>query len=38
MDVRALTVIFNVWSWKMRKKIANLFWGVIMIEPVIYVD
>ena len=26
-DVRALTVIFHVRSWKRRKKIANFFWG-----------
>ena len=27
MDVRVLTVIFNVRSWKMRKKIAKIFFG-----------
>ena len=27
MDVRVLTVIFNVQNWKMRKKIAKIFFG-----------
>ena len=27
MDVRVLTVIFHVQSWKMRKKIAKIFFG-----------
>ena len=37
-DVRALTVIFHVRSWKMRKKIAKFFFLAIMTKPGTYID
>ena len=38
MDVRVLTVIFHVRSWKMRKKIANFFFLVTLNKPGTYID
>ena len=37
-DVRALTVIFHVQIWKMRKKIAIFFFFLIMKKPGSYID
>ena len=37
MDVRVLTVIFHVQSWKMRKKIAKKFLAT-MKKPGTYID
>ena len=37
MDVRVLTVIFHVQSWKMRKKIAKFFFGEYE-KPGTYID
>ena len=37
MDVRVLTVIFHVRSWKMRKKFANFFFGDYE-KPGTYID
>ena len=33
MDVRVLTVIFHVRSWKMRKKLAKFFFGRLWKNP-----
>ena len=38
MDMRMLTVIFNVWSWKMHKKFAKKYMCVAMIKPGTYVN
>ena len=38
MDVRVLTVIFLVRSWKMRKKIAKIFFLATMKKPGTYID
>ena len=38
MDVRVLTVIFHVRSWKMRKKIAKIFVLANMKKPGTYID
>ena len=38
MDVRVLTVIFHVQSWKMRKKIAKIFCLANMKKPWTYID
>ena len=38
MDVRVLTVIFHVRSWKMRKKIAKIFFLANMKKPGTYID
>ena len=32
MDVRVLTVIFHVRSWKMRKKIAKIFLWLLWVQ------
>ena len=36
-DVRALTVIFHVRSWKMQQKIRQIFWGAVMTKPGTYI-
>ena len=38
MDVRVLTVIFHVRSWKMRKKFAKIFFLATMKKPGTYID
>ena len=38
MDVRVLTVIFHVQSWKMRKKNRQNFFLANMKKPGIYID
>ena len=38
MDVRVLTVIFHVRSWKMRKKIAKIFIWRLWKKPGTYID
>ena len=38
MDVRVLTVIFHVRSWKMRKKNRQKYFWVTMKKPVTYID
>ena len=38
MDMRVLTVIFHVPSWKMRKKILQNFFLVTMKKPGTYID
>ena len=38
MDVRVLTVIFHVRSWKMRKKIAKIFFWRLWEKPGTYID
>ena len=38
MDVRVLTVIFHVRSWKMGKKFANFFFLATMIKPGTYIN
>ena len=38
MDVRVLTVIFYVRSWKMRKKIRQIFFLATMKKPGTYID
>ena len=38
MDVRVLTVIFHVRSWKMRKKIAKFFFLATMKKPGTCID
>ena len=37
-DVRVLTVIFHVRSWKMRKKFAKFFFLATMVKPGTYID
>ena len=38
MDVRVLTVIFHVRSWKMRKKFAKIFFWRLCKKPGTYID
>ena len=38
MDVRVLTVIFHVRSWKMRKKIAQIFFLATMKKTGTHID
>ena len=38
LDVRVLTVIFHVWSWKMRKKNNQKFFGANMKKPGNYIN
>ena len=38
MDMKVLTVIFHVWSWKMRKEIAKIFFWRLWQKPGTYID